>query len=93
MTTNTVSRKVAWLRVVTLAVAAFLAGRMTKSIVQPINDLNLEDPENSKVYDELAPLLLRLSRQNDQIGRSLRELSRRQQGCPSSARKCRQVPG
>ena len=63
----------------TLAVAAFLAGRMTKSIVQPINDLNLEDPENSKVYDELAPLLLRLSRQNDQIGRSLRELSRRQQ--------------
>lgn len=38
----------------TLAVAAFLAGRMTKSIVQPINDLNLEDPENSKVYDELV---------------------------------------
>lgn len=63
----------------TLFVAAFLANRMTKSIVQPLNDLNLEDPEKNKVYDEVAPLLLRLSRQSDQIDRQMRELSRKQQ--------------
>ncbi len=63
----------------TLLVASFLARRMTRSIVQPINEMNLEEPEKSKVYDELAPLLLRLSRQKDQIERQMRELSRKQQ--------------
>ena len=65
--------------VVTLILAAVLASRLSKRIIQPILALDLEHPENCDTYDELAPLLTRIRRQNDTIGRQLELMGQRRQ--------------
>lgn len=52
-----------------------LSGRITK----PILDLDLEHPENSDVYEELIPLLLKIHHQNKQIDAQIAQLKRNQE--------------
>ena len=59
------------------AVALILSERMAKKIVSPINGLDLENPEKNDVYEELAPLLTKISRQHRQISRQMAELKRK----------------
>ena len=54
--------------------AMLFAKRQTKRIIQPINNLDLETPMDQDMYEELSPLLLRISRQNASIEASLRAL-------------------
>ena len=49
-----------------------------KKIVQPINELNLKKPEENDTYDELAPLLGRLEKQNKTIKLQIEELKVKQ---------------
>lgn len=66
--------------VVVLAAAglsAFLAKRMAKRIVQPINSLNLENPLDNQAYEEIAPLLRRINQQHLQISHQVQTLKRR----------------
>lgn len=56
-----------------------LASRLSKQIVKPLNELNLDDPLNNERYDELAPLLSRLHLQQRQIKQQSKELMRKQQ--------------
>lgn len=67
---------------VTLAAAGLLilllSRRLSRSVVQPINDLNLEDPLSGKVYEEITPLLRRLDSQQTEIRGQRTELKRRQ---------------
>ena len=65
--------------VAALILAAVLAHRLSKGIIQPILDLDLEHPEDCDTYDELAPLLTRIRRQNDTIRRQMDLLRQRQQ--------------
>ncbi|MGI5963018.1 MAG: ATP-binding protein [Lawsonibacter sp.] len=65
--------------VITLLLAAVLASRMSKRMVQPILNLDLEHPEECDTYDELTPLLTRIRRQNDTIGEQMDLLRQRQQ--------------
>ena len=60
-----------------IALAAFLATRLSKRIVDPLNAIDLDNPLEAKAYDELAPLLGRINRQHEQIETQLRELQRR----------------
>ena len=39
----------------------FIASRLSGNIVNPINALDLEHPEENQTYDEIAPLLIRLT--------------------------------
>ena len=64
--------------VVSMILAAVLASRLSKRIIQPILNLDLERPEECGVYDELSPLLTRIRRQNDTIQHQM-ELLRQQQ--------------
>lgn len=64
--------------VVTLILAAVLASRLSKRIIRPIIGLDLEHPENCEIYDELAPLLTRIRRQNDTIRKQMDLLRQRQ---------------
>jgi two-component system phosphate regulon sensor histidine kinase PhoR len=57
--------------VVSLLMARTMAGR----IVAPINHLNLDQPLENDVYDELSPLLSRMQRQKEELGRRLQELT------------------
>ena len=65
--------------VAALVLAAVLAHRLAKGIIRPILDLDLEHPEDCDTYDELAPLLTRIRRQNDTIRRQMDLLRQRQQ--------------
>ena len=59
--------------------AAILSNRLSRKIVEPINCLNLEDPLANEQYDELAPLLRRMDRQQHQLRRQESELNQRQE--------------
>ncbi len=54
----------------------FLASRLAKKIVEPLNGLDLDDPLASGAYEELSPLLGRLHAQQQEIGRQREELMR-----------------
>lgn len=58
------------------ALSLLIARYASYQIVQPINDLNLDDPLENDVYDELAPLLTRMDRQHMQIRQQMHDLAR-----------------
>ena len=57
--------------------SALLAHRMAKSIVAPLNRLDLDKPLENDAYEELSPLLGRIHQQHRQIEAQLRELRRK----------------
>ena len=59
--------------IIALILSFVLSMRLSKSIVQPINQLDLEQPENNTVYEELTPLLSKISAQKRTIDRQLKE--------------------
>jgi len=67
---------VALIAVLVFFVSAFIASLLTRRIVKPVNNLDLEHPENNEVYDELIPLLKRIKEQRGQIDNQIRELDR-----------------
>ena len=58
------------------ALSLLIARFSARQIVQPINDLNLNEPLANHIYDELAPLLTRMEHQHRQIRQQVRDLSR-----------------
>ncbi len=65
--------------VVALALSLFLASRISKAIIRPLNGIDLEHPEDVDTYDELSPLLGRIASQNRQIRTQLDEMKAKQQ--------------
>lgn len=64
--------------VIAMVLSLALASRLSKKIVKPLNQLNLDDPLSNDGYDELAPLLRRLNAQQRQIKRQSEELAQKQ---------------
>jgi len=64
--------------VAALILSLILAHRLSKKIVKPLNELNLDEPLNNDSYDELAPLLSRLNSQQHQIKMQNNELIQKQ---------------
>lgn len=62
-----------------LLIAFVVASRVSKRIVEPINNINLDDPQSADTYKELDPLLSRLSMQQKQIKRDKAELMKTEQ--------------
>ena len=63
--------------ILAIALSAFLASRLSKRIVGPLNAIDLDHPLENETYDELSPLLTRVERQQRQIRSQLDELNRR----------------
>ena len=57
-----------------LALSIFLAYRISKRIVEPLNSIDLDKPLENEAYDELAPLLTHIERQKEQIHNQYKEL-------------------
>ncbi|MCR5034987.1 MAG: PAS domain S-box protein [Clostridia bacterium] len=53
--------------VVALVLSVILAYRLSKRIIQPINELNLDEPSGDGMYEELKPFLNRIRDQKRQI--------------------------
>ena len=64
--------------VIAIILSAFLASRLSKKIVKPLNELNLDKPLDNNGYDELSPLLRRIDTQQKEISRQSEELKQRQ---------------
>ena len=63
--------------ILAVILSALLARRMAKSIVAPLNRLDLDRPLENDAYEELSPLLERIHQQHRQIEAQLRELGRK----------------
>ena len=64
--------------VLALLLSAVLASRLSRRIIQPIVELDLEHPEDCDAYDELAPLITKIRRQNDTIRRQIDAMRQQQ---------------
>lgn len=62
---------------ITLGLSYFLAGRMTKRIIAPLNALNLDQPLENQAYDEIAPLLTHIEQQHRKVRQQKEELTNR----------------
>ena len=60
-----------------LVFSGVLARRLSKHIVEPLNQLDLEHPLENNAYEELSPLLGRINRQHLEIRRQMQLLKQR----------------
>ena len=64
---------------ITIVLSVILAARLSSHIVRPLNELDLDSPFNAPHYKELAPLLLRLASQQNQLKLKEAELLQKQE--------------
>ena len=64
--------------VLAIALSAWLAHRMAKRVVEPLNRLDLENPMENDAYEELSPLLHRIHAQHQQIKFQMQDLRNKQ---------------
>ena len=62
--------------IVAFILSAVLAKSLSRRIVRPLNELDLEHPLENDAYEELSPLLGRINRQHRQIDEQMMELER-----------------
>ncbi len=63
---------------IAIVASAWLAHRMAKRVVEPLNSVNLEKPMENNTYEELSPLLHRIHAQHQQIKFQMKTLKRKQ---------------
>lgn len=64
--------------VIAIVLSAWLANRMAKQIVEPLNKLNLDKPMENNAYEELSPLLHRIHSQHKEIEYQMQTLKHKQ---------------
>ena len=60
--------------VIAIVLSAWLAHRMAKRVVEPLNKLDLEKPMENDAYEELSPLLHRIHAQHLEIKSQMQKL-------------------
>ena len=63
--------------VVAIAVSFIMAQRISKSIIKPINALDLDNPSNNEPYDELAPLLRKSQSKSERLKSRLKNAEKK----------------
>ena len=62
--------------VMAVMLSVILAVKVSKSVIKPINEINIENPDNETVYNEIRPLVDRINAQNRQIKKQMDELKK-----------------
>ena len=76
--TLSMSGSLAAVLAVTILFSFFLARRLSRSVVKPLNELDLDDPLSNTDYEEITPLLRRLASQQHQLRVQSGELKQKQ---------------
>ena len=63
---------------VVCVLSVWLAHYLTRRLVSPINNLQLDEPESNNIYEELSPFLSKIGNQNIQIEQQIDLLRQRQ---------------
>lgn len=53
--------------IIAITISMFLASRLSKSIVKPLNEIDLDAPLSNKDYEEITPLLKRIDSQQKEL--------------------------
>lgn len=69
--------QVCFILAIAAVLSAVLASRLSKRIVKPLSELNLDEPTSNDCYDELNPLLKKIESQQKKIIKQREELSRK----------------
>lgn len=64
---------------IAIILSVVLAARLSSNIVKPFNELDLEHPMQTAHYEELSPLLLRISSQQNQLRLKEAQLEQKQE--------------
>lgn len=70
---------VLWILLLMLVLAGVFASRLSKKVVEPLNNLDLEHPEQNRIYTEVEPLLSKIYKQKRQITSQLEEAKQQQE--------------
>jgi len=62
--------------ILAVILAAVFASGMSRSIIKPLNDLDLDNPLENDVYDELSPFLTHMEQQNRRIKSQFEEIDK-----------------
>ena len=65
--------------VLALVISIFLSYRLSKAIIKPINELDLDNPAANETYEELTPLLKKMSAQKKTIDKQIKEAEQKQE--------------
>ncbi len=65
--------------VLALVISLLLSHRLSKAIIKPINELDLDNPAANETYEELTPLLKKMSAQKKTIDRQIKEAEQKQE--------------
>jgi len=65
--------------VLALIISIFLSYRLSKAIIKPINELDLDNPVANETYEELTPLLKKMSAQKKTIDRQIKEAEQKRE--------------
>lgn len=72
------SGSIALVIAVTILLSYCLARRLSRSVVKPLNELDLDAPLSNQEYEELSPLLRRIDSQQTQLRHQSMELKQKQ---------------
>ncbi len=64
---------------IAIGLSLFLAYRLSKRVVKPLNELNLDNPDENGVYEELSPLVNRIASQQRQLQKQKAALKQKQE--------------
>lgn len=64
---------------IAIGLSLFLAYRLSRHIVKPLNELNLDEPNTESVYEEISPLVNRIASQQQQLKIQKAELKQKQE--------------
>lgn len=70
---------VLWILLLMIVLSGVFAFRLSKKVVEPVNNLDLEHPEENEIYEEVAPLLSRMYKQNKEIKNQIDTARRHQE--------------
>lgn len=65
--------------VIVLLLTLYLSHRVSKSIINPLNNLDLDNPESNVTYEELTPLLKKVASQKRKIDEQLKQAEQKQE--------------
>lgn len=73
-----ISQPILVIMLLALILTLVISNKVSKAIVEPINRLDLESPENNDTYEELTPLLGKILKQKRTIEKQLEDAHKKQ---------------
>lgn len=61
--------------IIALVISFILASRLSKRIIRPLNEVDLDNPLENDIYDEISPLLSKIANQQKKIKKQADELN------------------